>query len=228
MQLCEISFQPGIDSKTRGELQKLAEEATTIEEILAGWPLIKTERISFEQAIDDENPDLPLIVVQLKRGKEEIARMYFTKDASSKIYPEITPIEHYKVGFTDRGGIVWNEARWEEMYAELGFEESEVLYSQIGPNTALLPFILRFINSDGGGVDISRSDYFEEEIGELKEQGVDPSNLLTIHTSYFNPTPIKGVLPGFGDTVHIRLDEGVDVAGTTQTLVAERETMQSR
>ncbi len=206
----ELTFTDSIDEDTRNEITGLTGNLESLEQLLEEWFFKPNQSLHFTPAEDDDGNFAPeLLCVEFIKNKQTQCYAFFEKEDFESNCPDVLPISEYICGFGERGNIELDEdalKRWED---SLGFTFSEAFMNSIGPRHALIPFILTYILSDGGYIELEKGheshyDEWDDLTEDLKEEGLTLSEIIATHAGYRSPEPIDGILPGWGTFAYFK------------------------
>ena len=211
MKACEIKHRSSSTDAQKATIEKLVESASSLEQIIAGWISQPNQEIRFFQGVDDERPEVELLGVIFSYSKTQLAEVYYLKEDLAQSSADLVLVSSYIRGFDRDGNMDLDDRaidKWEE---NLGFSYSDALCEAIAPKTALMPFVLSYLLSDGGEISIARGvnmdfDYIEDMQADLEREEINLDDVLLVYANYQSRQAHAGVLPGWGCHKYIRLD----------------------
>jgi hypothetical protein len=172
---------------------KYIDKFTSIEALILDW--LETDQNNYfdlGNGLDDDE-QFTMVCLCLNRksneNSEAVAELYYDLKEVISVFNKYPLFESYvtlkenKDSFSSPFTI--DEKSFQEFQKSLGFYFHEYLYSQTNNIEFMLPFLMTFALSNGGGTSISRiSKNFVEELmdGEDEKWDIDPKNIFFCHS----------------------------------------------
>lgn len=194
MQITEYTFNQSADSQTRNEVMSVTSESDTLDAMIDQWVLKRAGCLSIGIALDDDDNHLPdMIAIGLDdRAGNEVCCVTIKRALLKASYHEIPAFDTYLTcRVTDSDARELNDAAWDKWLAAIGMSDSAALMAHIGPRSAAIPYLMSFVLSAGGIVEISTTDrkYFndEEMLEELAKENLTMSDFFQMRAAYSDP-----------------------------------------
>lgn len=211
MRVGEWSFKEQASSEKQQELQKLVEQASSLDEIFDLWFLKMGNRLGLGMSITDDNQvnqDTVALFFDDGDGTELCSVDLFRTDIIS-MYPLVSSFDSFVKQWPGGGApLKLHNDKYRSWIKSLGFVDSYALMSRIGPRSAVMPLMVSFALSGHGVVEarhIGIIHYADEDYkADLDEEGIDLNDYFQLNAGYIRNPEKKSSMRGMFDPFYCR------------------------
>jgi hypothetical protein len=210
MKPSEMTFSESASTAQRLHIEERIRAADSLEDLILGWVQVEKEEVQVFQGEDKDRPTVEMIGVTLCEEGSELVQIYFPKSDIAALYSETVLISKF-IGGSDRLGEYELDDQAIDLWeAKLGFTYSEALCEMIGPRKALMPFVLSYVLSEGGGVSLQPAVTLDGPLDDVQEEliaeRIEIDQTVLLSATYQAREVRKGMQAGWGCERYIRLD----------------------
>jgi hypothetical protein len=212
MKCLEIKYMDEHDGEGNRRVLECIDGAESLEALILCWTSAADRSVETFSGMDSDDPSIQLVGVVLSEKDKQIAEVYILNVDIAAQAPDVRSLNSFILGVSREGELKVDDAALEAWERALGFSYSSALSDDLGPQRALLPFILPYVLADGGSVSIQRvkgawdPEFLEECAEQFEAEELNVSDLMQVCVQYFHPAEQGSSQPGWVSHRYVRAE----------------------
>lgn len=199
MRVLEWTFSEAASVESRRDLQKIVEQAASLDEIFDLWFLERGNRLGLSVAVEDDGKvsDEKIALFFDTGGGVEVGTAYLSRRDIMEMYPGVSSFDSFVKGWNKQSPrLALHEDAYASWIENLGFIDSYALMCRVGPREAAIPLMVSFALSKNGAVEAHHIDAKqlndEDYKADLDEEGIDLRDYFNVYASYLENPASQG------------------------------------